>query len=127
MNTSTLLGRPLLLVVVLAVSWAAAVPLQDTSLLQNIRSEEQLRDFLHNNPDVALQMYPDLLQEASEVTLFVEPDVVVEMLRRKVLEEAYMQQEEQQEGKEEEEEEEAEEDHDRRKRQATFDFGMQRG
>ncbi|XP_050728731.1 uncharacterized protein LOC127004640 isoform X9 [Eriocheir sinensis] len=122
MNTSTLLSRPFLLVVVLAVSWAAAVPLQDTSLLQDIHSETQLQEFLENNPSVALQMYPDLLREASEVMVVVDPDVVVEMLRRRSLEAADMEEQQQQEQEEEEEEE-----HDRRKRQATFDFGMNRG
>ncbi|XP_050728612.1 tau-tubulin kinase 1-like isoform X2 [Eriocheir sinensis] len=136
MNTSTLLSRPFLLVVVLAVSWAAAVPLQDTGLLQDIHSETQLQEFLENNPSVALQMYPDLLREASEVMVVVDPDVVVEMLRRRSLEAADMEEQQQQEQEEEEEEEEPqkgsveeeeEEEHDRRKRQATFDFGMNRG
>ncbi|XP_050728471.1 uncharacterized protein LOC127004598 isoform X2 [Eriocheir sinensis] len=132
MNTSTLLSRPFLLVVVLAVSWAAAVPLQDTGLLQDIHSETQLQEYLENNPSVALQMYPDLLREASEVMVVVDPDVVVEMLRRRSLEAVDMQEQQQQEEEEEEEPqkgsvEEEEEEHDRRKRQATFGFGMNRG
>ncbi|XP_050714360.1 uncharacterized protein LOC126997348 [Eriocheir sinensis] len=122
MKTSTLLSRPFLLVVALAVSWTAAVPLQDTSFLQDIRSDEQLQEFLENNPSVALQMYPDLLREASQVLVVVDPDVVVEMLRQRSLEAADTQEKQQ-----EEQQEEAEENHDRKKRQATFDFGMNRG
>lgn len=127
MRTYTLTSSPLLMVVVLAASWTAAFPLQEASVLQGIRLEEQLQEFLGNNPDLALQLYPDLLQEASEVMVVVDPNVVVEMLRHRSLQVADMKKE-QQEGDEESQKGEVEgheeEEHDRRKRQATFGFGM---
>ncbi|XP_045134419.1 uncharacterized protein LOC123517982 [Portunus trituberculatus] len=136
MKTCTLLGRPLLLVAVLAVSWAAAVPLQDTDRLQDIHSEEQLQAYLESNPSVLRELYPDLLREASEVLVVVDPDTLVEMLREQA---ATATHEPHQEDKEEEEEEEEEEEaqegtqkyqedkNHRSKRQVTFGVGMNRG
>ncbi|MGU0940938.1 hypothetical protein ACSETY_34940, partial [Pseudomonas aeruginosa] len=74
--------RPFLVVVMLAVSWAAAVPLQDTYNLQDIHSEEQLQAYLENNPSTVNELYPDLLREASQVLMVVDPYTLVEMLRK---------------------------------------------
>ncbi|MGL8460877.1 hypothetical protein, partial [Salmonella sp. NW543] len=132
-KTCTLLGRSLLLVAMLAVSWAAAVPLQDIHSLRNIHSEEQLQAYVENNPSVVSELYPDLLREASEVLVVVDPDRLVEMLREQeaaATQETHEEGEDQKEEEDEEKEglqEDQENEHDRRKRQATFGFGMNRG
>ena len=82
--------------------------------------------FVEKNPFLVRQLYPDL-SEASEDLLVFDPDVMMKMLRRQEVvatqeDEEQEEQEEAQEGTEEDQEEE----HDHRKRQATFDFGMNR-
>ncbi|XP_063873144.1 uncharacterized protein LOC135107342 isoform X1 [Scylla paramamosain] len=120
--------RPFLVVAMLAVSWAAAAPLQDTYNLQDIHSEEQLQAYLENNPSAVRELYPDLLREASQVLMVVDPYTLVEMLRRQ---EAAVTLETQEEEEDEEAQRVTQEDqkdeHDRRKRQVTFGFGMNRG
>lgn len=134
MKTCTLLGRPLLLVAMLAVSWAAAVPLQDTHNLQDIHSEEQLQAYLESNPSVVRELYPDLLREASQVLVIVDPDTLVEMLRQQAAtatQEAQEEEEEEEKKGEEESHEGTQEyevdEHHRSKRQVTFGVGMNRG
>ncbi|KAK8400477.1 hypothetical protein O3P69_003262 [Scylla paramamosain] len=134
MKTCTLLVHPLLMVGMLAVSLAAGVTLQDTHRLQDTYLEEQLQAYLETNPSVLLDLYPDLLREASQVLVVVDPETVVEMLRKQYAAAAPEAQTEKEEMKEEEEtethdgkQEDQKDEHDRRKRQATFGFGMNRG
>lgn len=106
MNTSTLLGRPLLLVAVLAMSCAAAVPLQAVSWNEDLTEDPQT--FLEQHPSIARELYPHLLNAASDVTLILDRDAVLDALR------SYMAAQ-----RVEEEEGLAEEDHERRKRDTT--------
>ncbi|XP_050714824.1 uncharacterized protein LOC126997648 isoform X1 [Eriocheir sinensis] len=92
MNTSTLLGRPLLLVVVLAVSWAAAVPLQAVSGKEDLREDPET--FLRQHPSIARELYPDLLNAASEVNLILNRDVAQGVLRNYLAEEEIQPEEE---------------------------------
>ncbi|MGU0940943.1 hypothetical protein ACSETY_34965, partial [Pseudomonas aeruginosa] len=89
--------------------------------------EEQLQAYLETNPSVLLDLYPDLLREASQVLVVVDPETVVEMLRKQYAAAAPEAQTEKEEMKEEEEtethdgkQEDQKDEHDRRKRQATF-------
>lgn len=106
MNTSTLLGRPLLLVAVLAVSWAAAVPLQPLSGNTDIAQDPQT--FFDNHPSVARELYPHLLNAASDVNLIVNRNVVLDLLRDYMALHSIH------------EEAQAEEEHQRGKRDTTF-------
>ena len=84
MNSSTLLGRPLLLVAVLAVSWAAAVPIQVSG---NEGLIEDPQTFLKQHPSIARELFPDLLDAASDVNLFLNRDAVSDILRNYLAEE----------------------------------------
>ncbi|XP_050714359.1 uncharacterized protein LOC126997347 [Eriocheir sinensis] len=124
MKTSTGLGHSFLLVVVLAVSWAAAAPAPDQ------RSEQELREFLNSRPftpypfsfpprshhynHYPYNSFPSY--HASRHVAVVDPYSVVSFL---VNNERWADQNDS--------DESDEDDHERRKRQATFDFGMHRG
>ena len=121
--TYIVLAHPFFLIRMLVVSWAVTVPLQDMEGTKDIYTEEQLQDFLEKNPSLVSQLRPDLLRKASEVLLIVDPEVMVEMFRRK---EATFTQEELLETTQEGTREDKEDKHDRKKRQATFGFSMNR-
>ncbi|KAK8400498.1 hypothetical protein O3P69_003278 [Scylla paramamosain] len=113
MKTSTHLGRPLVLVALLAVSWAAAAPLQIVTEKGDVRDE--LQAFFEQNPSIAEDLYPELLELASDVEVTVDQEDVLDLLDGYVRESTVEEIEEELEREEEEEEEEQEQP--RKKRQ----------
>lgn len=122
MKTSRIFSRPLLLVTLLAVSWAAAAPPKASP--KNSDLKEELEAFFEQNPAIARDLYPDFVNEASDVNLTVDQDVVVDLLRN-YMRELTVQEIEDELEKEAGFEEDEEEDHERRKRQTSVSGGIQ--
>ncbi|XP_045135091.1 kinesin-related protein 12-like [Portunus trituberculatus] len=108
MKTSTHLGRSLVLVALLAVSWAGAAPLVIDPEKEDVRDEVQA--FLDQNPAIAEDLYPELLDLAYEVNITVNQEDLLDLLDGYVREATVEEIEEELEREEEEEELEKEEE-----------------
>ena len=108
MRTSTHLGRSLVLMALVAVSCAAAVPVETGTEVEDVRDE--VNAFLDQNPAIAEELYPELLDLASEVNVTVDQEDVLDLLDGYVRESTVEEIEEELEREEEEEELEKEEE-----------------
>ncbi|XP_050714694.1 uncharacterized protein LOC126997570 isoform X1 [Eriocheir sinensis] len=117
----TVFSGPLLLVAVLAVPWVAAAPLESASEDDDVNAA--LEAFLDQNPSVAEDLYPKLVNAANYVTLSLDEDVVLDLVENYMKDVAAHviadQLEESEKEEEEAEAEEAQEEHARQKRQTS--------
>ena len=100
----------------LAVYCANGAPLQAAPDEEDMRDE--LEAFFEQNPSIANTLFPDLIEEASDVTVTMDQGSVVDLLNTYV-KKATVEEIEKELEKEEDSEDAAEEVHTRRKRQTS--------
>lgn len=108
MKTWTAFSRSLMLMALLAVSWAAAAPLQGDP--GNDVSEDEVMTYFEDRPDAAVELLPDLINQATSIEVTVDDDVLADLIEKKLAQDAL--EKERQKGNQ-----------GRKKRQVKFDFG----